>query len=101
MKYHTKIFLFTTLDKCYTTNSLNPLWIIINTINRCIEESNGNTYFTLVPTDESKVTLKKYGLLRNEIRYFARSVTNNADNYDENNMEIKFNSDDTLPLKNR
>ena len=43
-----------------TTSNVNPLYLIINEINVYIEESNGNRYLTLVPTDESKETLKKY-----------------------------------------
>ena len=46
MKSHTK------------TNSENPLYLIINKINGFIEESNGNKHLTLVPTNESKNTLK-------------------------------------------
>ena len=43
-----------------TTSNVNPLYLIINEINVYIEESNGNRYLTLVPTDESKEILKKY-----------------------------------------
>ena len=47
---------------CYvtyvTTNSVKPLWLIINKTNGYTEESNGNKYLTLVSTEES--TLKKY-----------------------------------------
>ena len=43
-----------------TIISLNPLNLTINKINGYIEESNGNKYLTLIPTDESKDTLKKY-----------------------------------------
>ena len=47
-------------------NSENPLYLIVNKINRYCEETNGNKYLTLVPTDWSKNThkksTKKYGL---------------------------------------
>ena len=49
---------------------------------------------TLVPTDESKDTPKKYERLWNKIRNLIRSITNYSDNYDEKCMKIKFNSDD-------
>ena len=48
---------------CYvTSNSVNPLYLIINQINGYIKENkiNGNKYLTLVLTDESKNTLKKF-----------------------------------------
>ena len=39
-------------------NSVDPLYLIIEQINGCNEESKGNKFLTLVPTDESKDTLK-------------------------------------------
>ena len=53
----------------------------------------------LVPTDESKGSLKKYGELWKKIRDITRTITNNSHNYDDRHMEIKFNSDYDLPLK--
>ena len=35
------------------TNSVKPLYVIINKMNTYIEESNGNKYLMLVATDES------------------------------------------------
>ena len=43
-----------------TPNNLNILCFIINKINGCDEEHNSNTYLTLVYTDESKDTLKRF-----------------------------------------
>ena len=39
-------------------NSVNPLYLIINKINVCIEVSNRNKTLTLVPTADSKEMLK-------------------------------------------
>ena len=39
-------------------NSVNPLCVVIKKINGHNKESNGNKYLTLVPTEESKDTLK-------------------------------------------
>ena len=64
-----------------------------------LKKAMENKYFKLVPTDKSKVTLKKHEELGNKIRYLIRSKTNNSDNYDEKNMRIKFHSDYDLPLK--
>ena len=51
----------TVKDLSYTTiNNVNPLHLIINRLNACIEESNGNRYLTLVPIDESKNTIKMH-----------------------------------------
>ena len=54
---------------------------------------------TLVSTDESKDTLRKYEELWKEIRDLIRSITNNSINYDKKYMKIKLKSADDLPLK--
>ena len=97
-----------------TTNSAKPLYLILNKINGYIEESNGNIqesignkYLTLVPTDERKYSLTKYEKLWRKIRDFIRSIINdlhnsklhNSDNCNGKCMKIKFNSDDNLLLK--
>ena len=43
-----------------TLVDINSNETFINTINEYIQESNGNKYLILVPTDESKDTLKIY-----------------------------------------
>ena len=80
-------------------NNINSLYLVINKISGYIEESNGNKYSILVPTNECKDTPKKYEELWNKIRDLIRSITNNSDDYDEKHMKIKFNSNDDLPLK--
>ena len=40
--------------KCVKIYSANLLYLIFNKVNGYFEEINGNKYFTLVPTDESK-----------------------------------------------
>ena len=60
-----------------------------------MEERNGNKYLTLVSTDESKGTLKKYEKLWNKIKGIINLNLNN-----EKFTKIKFNSDDHLPFKN-
>ena len=80
-------------------NSVNLLYLIINKINRHIDENNEDKYLTLVLTDEGKDTLKTYEELWNKIRDLIRSITNNSDDYDEKYIKIKFNLNDDLPLK--
>ena len=41
-------------------NGVNPLYLLIDKINGYIEKSNGNKSSTLVPTDESKDTPRRY-----------------------------------------
>ena len=68
-------------------------------INRYIETCNGNKYLTLVLTDENKYIWKTYEELYSKIRDQIRTVSNNASNYNEKYMPIKFDSEDNLPLK--
>ena len=82
-----------------TINSLNRLYFIINEINGYIEESNGNNYLMLNPTDRNKHMLNKYEELWNKNRHLIRSITNNSDNYEQKYMKIKFNSDNDLSPK--
>ena len=41
-------------------NSVNPLYLMFNKMNGYFEESYGNKYLALVPTNESKDKIKKY-----------------------------------------
>ena len=64
-------------------NNVKPLYLIINKINGHFEGSNGSKYLTLVPTDQSKDTLKTYEEQWTKIRDLISSKTNDSDNYDE------------------
>ena len=57
----------------------NLLYLIINKINRYIDEINGNKYLTLVPTNESKDILKKYEKLWTKKRDHGKTITNKSD----------------------
>ena len=64
-------------------NSVNPLYFTIDKINGYIEESNGNKYLTLVPTDEGKDILKTFEDIWIKIKNVIRSITNNSDDFDK------------------
>ena len=110
MKIHTKIFLFTTLDtwrskiwnfEILKIDTVNPLYFIINKVNRYFKEINKNKYLTLVPTNEIREIIRSYAKMRIEIRDLIRWMTKNLDNYDKKYMKIKFNLDDELPLNKK
>ena len=51
------------IEKCsylphWIRDGKRTLYLFVNKINGFIEESNGNKYLVLVPTDEAKDTLK-------------------------------------------
>ena len=41
-------------SKYVKINTVNPLYLIFNKVNRYFDEVNGNKYLTLVPNNESK-----------------------------------------------
>ena len=72
----------------------------IDEVNGFIEEKNGNKYWVFDSTDgKNKEILTKYAELWNRIKNKTESI-NEGENgeYKKNIMEIKFNSDDNLPL---
>ena len=72
----------------------------IDEVNGFIEEKNGHKYWVFDSTDnKNKEILTKYAELWNRIKNKTESI-NEGENgeYKKNIMEIKFNSDDNLPL---
>ena len=55
-------------------------------------------YLKLVTTNENKEMIQTYEELSNKIRDLIRLITKNSDDYGEECMKIKFNSDDDLSL---
>ena len=95
MKRHSKIFFiyyiaYVTIEEDLNIYSLNPLYFIFNKVNGYFEEINENKYLTLVPTNENKEKIKKYGELWSKIRDLIRSISKTLDDYDEKYMKIKF-----------
>ena len=66
-------------------------------MNGYFEEINKSKYLTLVSTNQREKH-KKNEELWSKIRDLIKSLTTNSNDYDENCMRIKFNSDDELPL---
>ena len=83
-------------SKYVKLNSVNPSYLIFRKVNGYFEETNKSKYLTLVSTNKSKVKVKKYEELWSKIRDLIRSITENADDYDEKYMKIKFSSNDKL-----
>ena len=67
-------------------------------MNGYFEEINKSKYLTLVPTNENEEEIKNYEELWIKIRDLIRSITKDADDYDEKYMRATFNLDDELPL---
>ena len=63
-----------------TPNSVKPSCLIINKRNVYIDESNGNKYLTLVPTDKRKDTLKRYEEIWSNFIDLITSISNRLHN---------------------
>ena len=79
-------------------NSVNPLYLIINEVDRYIEEISRNKYLTLVSTNKNKEVLTKYRELQDEIKNPIEKMNNKSGKYGKDFMKIKFDSDNSLPL---
>ena len=78
---------------------MNPLHLLISHANGYIEEKYINKYLVLDSTDENKELLIKCNDVFNGIRDNIKEASDSECNYEKYYMQIKFNSDDNLPLK--
>ena len=81
-----------------TSNNLKSLYLFINKTNGCIKDNNGNRHSILIPTDDSRSTLKKYKELKRK-KQLIWLINNNSDHCNKEYIKIKFNSDENLTLK--
>ena len=79
-------------------NSVNPLYLNITHSNGYIEEKDVNKYLVFDSTDENKELLKKYDDVFNGIREKIKKIISTDYVCEKDNMKIRFNSDDDLPL---
>ena len=80
-------------------NSVNPLYLLINSIEGFIEEENGDKYLNIASTDGNSEVLRKYSEVWNGIKDCIEKINNDKlGEYDKDYMKIKFNSDDGIPL---
>ena len=87
-------------DDCKNIYSVNPLYLLINHASGYIEEKNGNKYLIFDDSvNENKALLKKYADVWDGIKNETKAINDGKENdYRKNYMNIKFKSDDNLPL---
>ena len=78
--------------------SVNSLYLVIGEGDGYIEEKNGNKYLIFASTDRNKEVLTKYTKLGYEIKNLIEKISHKPGDFGKDFMEIKFNSDDNLPL---
>ena len=96
--YNTGYITIKKIDDCENINSVNPLYLDITHVSGYIEEKGVNKYQVFDSTDENKELIKKYNDVFNGIRYKIKEINSHERDYEKDDMKIKFNSDDDLPL---
>ena len=86
------------IDDYENIYSVNPLYLTITHASGYIEEKGVNKYLVFDSIDENKELLKKYNDVFNGIMDKIKEVSNDECDYEKDYMEIKFDSDDNLPL---
>ena len=81
----------------YNINSVNPL--VVAELDGFIEEKNGSKYLSIGLTDSNNEVLKKYAKVWRENKDQILKINGSVSEYDKYYMNIKFDSDDHLPLK--
>ena len=79
-------------------NSVNTFYLIIDKVDGYIEEKNGNKCLTLVSPDKNKEVLTKFTERWDKIKNLIKKIDDKPGDYNKKYMQIKFNSDDNLPL---
>ena len=80
-------------------HSVNSLYLIICEVDGYIEKSNGDKYLVFASRHKNKEVLTKFTKLWVKIEYQIRTINGGeSSEYGKNFMEIRFESDDNLPL---
>ena len=86
------------IGDCKNIYSVNPLYLRITHANGYIEEMGANKYLIFDSIDENKEILKKYNDVFNGVIEKIKEISIDECNYEKDYMNIKYNSDDGLPL---
>ena len=86
------------IGDCKNIYSVNPLYLGITHANGYIEKMGENKYLIFDSIDENKEILKKYNDVFNGVIEKIKEISIDECNYEKDYMNIKYNSDDGLPL---
>ena len=85
-------------SKYVNIHRVNPLYFIVVKVDGFIEEKEESRYLNFAFTDNSSEVLKKYTELWNGIKILIEKIDNKPGEYGKDYMNVKFNSDDDLPV---
>ena len=90
---------YVTKEPGYNIDSVNPLYLLINELDGFIEEKEGSKYLSISLTYNNNDVLVKYAEVWRGIKYQIKQINNGSvGEYAKGYINIKFNSDDNLPL---
>ena len=83
----------------YNIDSVSPLYLLINELDRFIEEKEGSKYLNISLTYNNNDVLIKYAEVWSRIKDQIKKINNGSvGEYAKDYIKIKFDSDDNLPL---
>ena len=84
----------------YKINSVNPLYLLVDEIDRFTEEKEGSKYLNSSLTDSNSEVLKKYAEIWSGVKDQIKKINNGKlGKYEKNYMKIIFNSNDDFTIK--
>ena len=86
------------IDVCKNIHSVNALYLRIYHASGYVEKTGFSKYLVFDSTDENKELLKKYSYVFNGIRNKIKEISSDKYDYKKDYVNIKLNSDDSLPL---
>ena len=86
------------IDDCQNIYSVNLCIYLLIMRMDILKKKKWNEYLMFDSVDENKKLLKKYNDVWNGTKNKVKEVSDSEYDYEKDYMEIKFNSDDNLPL---
>ena len=82
-------------------NSVDHLYLMIHKLYGVVQEKNRNKYLIISYTYKNSEILKNYNQVFGGIKYHIKKINNNDSEYDKDNVKIRFNTDDGIPLNRK
>ena len=91
---------YITKKAIYSINSVNPLYLVVRSLKRYVEEieNSADRYLVLSPVSSNKIILDKFNEIWKGIKDQIFKINGSVKEYDENYNKIRFNSNFALPL---
>ena len=89
---------YITKKAIYSINSVNPLYLVIRSMDGYVEEKDGNTYLNIAKKNSNDEVIKKFDEVWKDIKDQIFKINGSVEEYDKDYKKIEFDSDVALPL---